>query len=116
MDFVAVVSDFISDDFKVIDEKKWEESDQEDSVLQVNARIDDQKGDGGVFMPLGGGRERVEECVELGNEGSGFGYDSVDVESCGAVDDGGNVYFMCKHSIVQVPFKELAAELECCGD
>ncbi|KAJ1192400.1 hypothetical protein NDU88_001707 [Pleurodeles waltl] len=34
MDFVAVVSDFISDEFKGIDEKKWVESDREDSVLQ----------------------------------------------------------------------------------
>ncbi|KAJ1082932.1 hypothetical protein NDU88_003093 [Pleurodeles waltl] len=33
VDFVAVVSDFMSDDFKMIDEKKWEESDREDSVL-----------------------------------------------------------------------------------
>ncbi|KAJ1134846.1 hypothetical protein NDU88_001292 [Pleurodeles waltl] len=35
VDFVAVVSDFMSDDFKMVDEKKWEESDREDSILQM---------------------------------------------------------------------------------
>ncbi|KAJ1142288.1 hypothetical protein NDU88_008615 [Pleurodeles waltl] len=35
VNFVAVVSDFMSDGFKMIDEKKWEDSDREDSVLQM---------------------------------------------------------------------------------